>query len=171
METTESTSAKSQRIQELYRQSIDQNAQEARTYKWINIIVCIVLPVLLCWTFASSIKSWVGIAAIVVITALCVASCLNEVKGCILMSHAQNVDGLLDINTRIKRLKKYSYCLGVVIFYAAYVALRYDTSDDFNLVKTLILAVNWGVVWIIIYHYDNRDSSEIKEIKQLLTTE
>lgn len=171
METRKISTERDQRIQELYRQSINQNALEARTYKWVSIIVCIVLPALLCWAFASSIKSWVGIAAIVVITALCVASCLNEAKGHILMSQAQDVDGLLDINARIKRLKKYSYCVGLGLIYIAFVALRYDTSDDFNLVRALILLISWGVVWIVSYYFNNSDSSEIKEIKQLLSAE
>jgi hypothetical protein len=171
METKKYNTEKSLRIQELYNKSIEKCVNAAKEQQYEGIFLCTVIPIAAYLVFVDPPMAWLKGVTVVALTLMFAFTFWYRFKVMTRMSQASDVDELLSINDAMKKYRKYSFYVGLVLMAVAYGILHYKGSVNAVLMTTLPFCAFLAVVWAFSGFSESKDCAEIKEIKQLLNEE
>ena len=171
METKYLNNEKSLRIKELYSQSVKKCAKAAKEQQYKGIVLCTVIPIAAFLLFVNSPMAWLKGVTVVVLTLMLAFSFWYHIKVITRMSNAGDVDELLSINESMKKYRRFSYCVGLLLMGIAYGILHYHGSVNDVLMRAMPFGIAMAIAWAISCFCETKDCAEIKEIKQLLSEE
>lgn len=171
METKKYNTEKSLRLQELYNKSIEKCVNAAKEQQYVGIFLCTVIPIAAYLVFVDPPMAWLKGVTIVALTLMLAFTFWYHIKIITRMSQASDVDELLSINDSMKKIRKYSYFVGLVVMAVAHGILHYEGSVNAVLMTTLPFGALLALAWAISGYTESKDCPEIKEIKQLLNEE
>lgn len=168
MEPSATNNKKELRVQELLQKSVKKCAQAAKEQMSTGIFICTLLPILMFLVFVNPPMMWLKGVSVVALTLMCALSFRIQVKVTTHMSKANDVDELLSINEKIKKYKKISYGVGLLLMSVAFVILHYKGSVNATLMRTLPFAIVMTIAYAISGFIESKDYPEIKEIKEIM---
>ena len=171
METKKYNTEKSLRIQELYNKSIEKCVNAAKEQQCVGIFLCTVIPIAAYLVFVDPPMAWLKGVTVVVLALMLAFTFWYRIKVITRMSQASDVDELLSINDAMKKYRRYSFFVGLVVMVAAYGILHYEGNVNAVLMITLPFGALLALAWAISGYTESKDCPEIKEIKQLLNEE